>query len=1475
MAYIGREPLRGEIILMDSIESSFNGVLQTFNLTRTIDGVTSDFYPIVTHQLLVSLGGVIQKPDTSGVSGFKVNANQITFAVAPESGVSCFIVSYGNILDAGGTVDGTITPAKLSTGGIYWNTSGNVGIGTTNPSSELQVVGTVTATTFVGALTGNAATVTDGVYTSGNQTIGGVKTFSSAPVISATTESLSFSNSSTTKRGIIGTVGNNDQWFVGGGATASDAGFMEIATGDNGTEPIYVRQYQSGTPLTGTITRTLTLLDASGNSSFPGVVSLGTQATTTSHAVRADRSITINGTTNQITSSAGAQDLTADRTWTLSLPQDIHTAAAPTFGGLTTTGVISSALGTAAAPSIAFTGDPNTGIFSPGADQVAVATNGTGRLFINASGNVGIGTSTPDLPLHVTGGVVTNSNISNLSNIVHGLSIPQGQSSARYLLLVKNAINGGSVAGRIIGKRRNGSGNGRNGVIIDFGIYSRDSGGGQSVAWVADTFVSDIALVTLDYDDGSGVSQWFAIDAVLVGTSSPFDTAYFDGGVGNASFTWVAEEDVSNVGSVNANTNINFGGKTYITAAGLVGIGTNAPASLLHLSGANVDTALKVQAGTAIPTIELLRGSNATFGADSTYDYRVKNEAGDFTLQNGVNSTTTDLITVKFTGNVGIGTTSPNELLEVAGNIHLSGADRSIFNRSNNALTFGTNNTERARIDSSGRLLVGTSTAAPAGGELQCHTTNAFAGFYGNLANNTAPVVLTLGKSRGNNFTTIIQSGDGIGSLRFTATDGTGSLIRAAQINCDVDGTPGANNMPGRLLFATTAAGASIPTERVRITSTGNVGIGTTNPTSNLHVQGDIYSVGVININNPAHLRMGNTIRHYAQQYSITHAGGVIYEIGRMTITGPSQNINITGEFIGGSSPSNVVNRFIINIRSNNPFNIKTFTFTDEYYSFSGFRNTIKLYHNTSTGLVVIGYMPNNTFQNAGWTIKVQERGDYNYFQQVSTLTTLDTTGLTEIAPTPGAEKIVLPNTSFAASVGIGTNAPLANTYLHVSKLGVEGFEFLPGDAANVNIIQHYNRSTSAYVGNVNRASYHAWEVGTTESLRVDTSGNVGIGTTSPDTKCNIQIASSGRAWTPFSTHAALFENSGDTLLEIVSGNSSIGSIRFGDTDTSGRGRIDYSHSSDSLQFQTNGSERARIDSSGRLLVGTSTSLGLNNSLFQIAGNSTAAGLQITRFNSTDGCIVNFSANRNATVGSYTTVQNNDELARLRFIAYDGASQLVAAQITSSVDGTPGANNMPGRLVFSTTAAGASSPTERMRINSSGDLLIGKTVNNDTAPGIRLLSNGSSSYVRAGVAVLCNRLESDGSIVVFRRSGTEVGTISVTTTATAYNTSSDYRLKENVVDLDGAIDRLKLLPVHRFNFIADPDTVVDGFIAHEAQEVVPECVTGTKDEVDEDGNPVYQGIDQSKIVPLLTAALQEAIGKIEVLEQRLNDAGIN
>jgi hypothetical protein len=134
------------------------------------------------------------------------------------------------------------------------------------------------------------------------------------------------------------------------------------------------------------------------------------------------------------------------------------------------------------------------------------------------------------------------------------------------------------------------------------------------------------------------------------------------------------------------------------------------------------------------------------------------------------------------------------------------------------------------------------------------------------------------------------------------------------------------------------------------------------------------------------------------------------------------------------------------------------------------------------------------------------------------------------------------------------------------------------------------------------------------------------------------------------------------------------------------------------------------------------------------------------------------------------------------------------------------------------------------------------------------------------VAGQFRREGTDGAVVNFEKSTTLVGNISVTATSTAYNTSSDYRLKENIVPLAGAADRVNALRPLRFNFTTAPDVVVDGFLAHEAQAVVPEAVTGAKDALDERGDPIYQSIDQSKLVPLLVAALQEALARIEALE---------
>jgi hypothetical protein len=124
-------------------------------------------------------------------------------------------------------------------------------------------------------------------------------------------------------------------------------------------------------------------------------------------------------------------------------------------------------------------------------------------------------------------------------------------------------------------------------------------------------------------------------------------------------------------------------------------------------------------------------------------------------------------------------------------------------------------------------------------------------------------------------------------------------------------------------------------------------------------------------------------------------------------------------------------------------------------------------------------------------------------------------------------------------------------------------------------------------------------------------------------------------------------------------------------------------------------------------------------------------------------------------------------------------------------------------------------------------------------------------------------------LITFSSGSTARGSISLNASTVTYGTGSDYRLKENIKPISNALYRLSLLKPSRFNFIESPEKTVDGFIAHEAQQVVPESVTGSKDEINKDGSPAYQSIDQSKLVPLLTAALQEAILKIESLETRV------
>jgi hypothetical protein len=310
------------------------------------------------------------------------------------------------------------------------------------------------------------------------------------------------------------------------------------------------------------------------------------------------------------------------------------------------------------------------------------------------------------------------------------------------------------------------------------------------------------------------------------------------------------------------------------------------------------------------------------------------------------------------------------------------------------------------------------------------------------------------------------------------------------------------------------------------------------------------------------------------------------------------------------------------------------------------------------------------------------------------------------------------------------------------------------------------------------------------------------------------------------------------------------------------------------------GSGQLYKDASGNVGIGTS-SLRSNfggglTPRFQIESTEFAnARTSITRNSANAGAAESFFAKTRGTAnGQNTIVQNSDGLGGFSFWGADGTNLQQAASITSAVDGsTISSTSMPGRLVFSTTASGSNTPTERMRIDSSGNLLVGTTSSGfygarqhiQASTCLDITNTASSAF---GIGIAIRRTDSAGGEAMrFVSNTSTVGFINTTSTSTSYLTSSDYRLKEDWQPMSGAITRLSQLKPVNFAWKVNGSRV-DGFLAHEAQEVVPEAVTGTKDAVDKDGKPEYQGIDQSKLVPLLTAALQEAVAKIAALEAR-------
>jgi hypothetical protein len=312
-----------------------------------------------------------------------------------------------------------------------------------------------------------------------------------------------------------------------------------------------------------------------------------------------------------------------------------------------------------------------------------------------------------------------------------------------------------------------------------------------------------------------------------------------------------------------------------------------------------------------------------------------------------------------------------------------------------------------------------------------------------------------------------------------------------------------------------------------------------------------------------------------------------------------------------------------------------------------------------------------------------------------------------------------------------------------------------------------------------------AFSEGGVEAMRIDSSGNVGIGTSSPGELLH------------------LYKASGDPALRIQ---SSAGNCYV--VNRAGTSAMDLLNSMNGpMTFATNNAERMRIDSSGNVGIGISSP----GAKLDVSGT----GPVIFRLNDT--------------VTNYWQLESNSYLAFNR------------------------------------------GGTERMRIDSSGNLLLGTLtgINNGT---FNVKQSGSLDCINTAPAVA-------GTYIAARfcsSVGNTVGYISVSTSDVTYATSSDYRLKHDIQPMNGALAKVAALKPVTYKWNED-NRQSQGFIAHELQEVVPECVTGEKDAVetytDADGNestrPVYQGIDTSFLVATLTAAIQEQQALIQSLTDRI------
>jgi hypothetical protein len=501
------------------------------------------------------------------------------------------------------------------------------------------------------------------------------------------------------------------------------------------------------------------------------------------------------------------------------------------------------------------------------------------------------------------------------------------------------------------------------------------------------------------------------------------------------------------------------------------------------------------------------------------------------------------------------------------------------------------------------------------------------------------------------------------------------------------------------------------------------------------------------------------------------------------------------------------------------------------------------------------------------------------------------------LAGTGGAERLRITS---GGLVGIGTSTPVATN--HIRGSGTSGqvtaswiLENASSGAVGMDVTGAAGSSIwrFLYTGAGPQTGTNTFNTALSIGVEGAAAGRVGIGTTSP-TK-SLEVAAGGT-----SSNGILVTGSSSPQIRIEEASGVTGSFGL-DSAGSYFGTI----TNHPQIFRTNSTERARIDSSGRLLVGTSSARATwafsTDGSLQVERSNYAAMQVVGNANTTSGAYLSFLKSRGGAIGGTTIVQNNDELGWISFEGMDGANPKAGAAIVAFVDGTPGANDMPGRLVFSTTADGASTPTERMRIGRNG---FTKCAGNSTlhdASGLyhEFISNTDVS----GPIIFCRQRAGAGSqrgidvyydaVLNSANNAFFTGQDSGATRIQLYSNGgianfsandvnlSDRNVKKDISPTGGTWECLKEWEIVRFRYKDQPDNAEFniGVIAQQIAESCPEVVTVFQEAREVTGDLPAQeeriGVKEQQMYWMAIKALQEAQARIETLEQRLNDAGIN